>query len=73
MSDAARKLTTGHDPLLREQEALILKDAATAQVCEFDYRYYAEDGEIVTDLPRISDKRRGNARGCTDGRRYRLI
>ena len=36
--------------LIREQEALILKDAATAQVCKYDYGYYAEDGEIVADL-----------------------
>jgi hypothetical protein len=25
--------------LIREQEALILKDAATAQVCKYDYGY----------------------------------
>jgi Family of unknown function (DUF6310) len=36
--------------LIRKQEALILKDAATAQVCKFDCGYYAVDGEIVADL-----------------------
>jgi transglutaminase-like putative cysteine protease len=36
--------------LLLKQEALIIKDWGTASVCEFDYGYYAVDGQLVSDL-----------------------